>query len=245
MRTGGRMRKKVFLSYRRDDSSGYTQRLHDELSRHYGPTAVFIDVHKIRPLDRFKDVIDHAIKETGILFVVMSKQWSSIANTQGSRRILDPDDIVAQPGHAGRVNGAQITATDDRYFHWFSHQVPAMTEQASLRTLQDHSRHIPPGSRYRLMTSGNITATAGAAQHNPPVSAWTRMSTAPGVSCSHDRQQFCSIVRQVVVGYLTGTVCFDRLHVGAEILQLHVLRGPTLTRTFLSRKPMGDGRHWG
>jgi hypothetical protein len=56
------MRKKVFLSYRRDDSSGYTQRLHDELSRHYGPTAVFIDVDKIRPHDRLKDVIYHAIK---------------------------------------------------------------------------------------------------------------------------------------------------------------------------------------
>jgi hypothetical protein len=108
MRTGGRMRKKVFLSYRRDDSSGYTQRLHDELSRHYGPTAVFIDVHKIRPLDRFKDVIDHAIKETGILFVVMSKQWSSIANTQGSRRILDPDDIVCSEILGAFVNSVPV-----------------------------------------------------------------------------------------------------------------------------------------
>jgi hypothetical protein len=62
--------------------------------------------------------------------------------------VLDPDDVVAQPRHAGSMNGAQVTATDDRDFQRFSHQPPAMAGQESARTLQEHSRHIPPATQY-------------------------------------------------------------------------------------------------
>ena len=88
------MPKRIFLSYRRDDSSGHAQHLHKDLARHYGAPAIFIDVHKIRPLDRFKDVITDAIRESGILFVVMSKQWATAANSEGASRLLNPEDIV-------------------------------------------------------------------------------------------------------------------------------------------------------
>ena len=55
------MAQKIFLSYRRDDSSGYTELLHHRLSKHYGELAVFRDVHAIHTAERFQD----AIRDTG------------------------------------------------------------------------------------------------------------------------------------------------------------------------------------
>src|SRR5689334_11614357 len=88
------MPKKIFVSYRRDDSSGYAQHLHNDLARYYGGDALFIDVQRIHPIDRFREIITAAIRQTGILFVVMSKHWVTIANAAGERRILDPQDVV-------------------------------------------------------------------------------------------------------------------------------------------------------
>jgi hypothetical protein len=88
------MTKKIFLSYRRDDSSGYTGLLYSRLTGHYGPSAVFRDIHSIHPLDRFREVIQGALAESAILFVVMSKQWTQIADANGTRRITQPDDVV-------------------------------------------------------------------------------------------------------------------------------------------------------
>ena len=38
---------KIFLSYRRDDSSGYAGRLYDRLRTHFGSEQVFMDVDAI------------------------------------------------------------------------------------------------------------------------------------------------------------------------------------------------------
>ncbi len=88
------MAKKIFLSYRRDDSSGCAELLYSRLTGHYGPSTVFRDIHALHPLDRFHEVIQEALAECAILFVVMSNQWTPIANADGVRRITQPDDVV-------------------------------------------------------------------------------------------------------------------------------------------------------
>ena len=88
------MAKKIFLSYRRDDSSGYTELLFSKLAGHYGQPAVFRDIHAIHPADRFREVIQASLSECAIVFVVMSKQWTNITDADGARRLEQPDDIV-------------------------------------------------------------------------------------------------------------------------------------------------------
>jgi hypothetical protein len=85
---------KIFLSYRRDDSSGYTALLHQRLTNHYGPAAVFQDVHSIAPMDRFREVIEQSLSQCAVVLVVMSKQWSRIAGPDGVARLHKPDDVV-------------------------------------------------------------------------------------------------------------------------------------------------------
>lgn len=85
---------KIFLSYRRDDSSGYTELLFNRLARHYGAERVFRDVHAIRPMDPFRAVIDQALSDCAVLVVVISRQWARITDASGVRRLAQPDDVV-------------------------------------------------------------------------------------------------------------------------------------------------------
>jgi TIR domain len=88
------MANKIFLSYRRDDSSGYTGLLFNRLAIHYGKAAVFRDVHSIHPLDSFRVVIEQSLSRCAIVLVVVSKQWTRIAGSDGTPRLHQPDDIV-------------------------------------------------------------------------------------------------------------------------------------------------------
>jgi hypothetical protein len=47
---------KIFLSYRRDDSSGYTELVFEGLAGYFGKPAIFRDVHVIQPMDRFREI---------------------------------------------------------------------------------------------------------------------------------------------------------------------------------------------
>ena len=45
------MPRKIFISYRRDDTAGYAGRIHDRLEREFGADLLFMDVDTI-PLGR-------------------------------------------------------------------------------------------------------------------------------------------------------------------------------------------------
>src|SRR5215471_10630069 len=49
---------RIFISYRRDDSSGHAGRLYDALADHYGSESVFMDVDTIAPGSDFAEAID-------------------------------------------------------------------------------------------------------------------------------------------------------------------------------------------
>ena len=63
----------VFISYRRDDSSGYAGRLYDALVAHFGSDLVFIDIDSIRAGQNFADVIDKRIAACSAVVVLMAK----------------------------------------------------------------------------------------------------------------------------------------------------------------------------
>jgi hypothetical protein len=84
----------VFISYRRDDSSGYAGRLHDALVAHFGSDLVFIDIDSIRAGQNFADVIDKRIAPCSVVVVLIGKGWLKSVDDQGHRRLDDPHDFV-------------------------------------------------------------------------------------------------------------------------------------------------------
>ncbi|MGA6828314.1 toll/interleukin-1 receptor domain-containing protein [Nitrospira sp. NS4] len=84
----------IFISYRREDSAGYTGRLYDHLSRHFGPERVFMDIDAIAPGEDFVEVLQRNVTSCDALVVVIGKSWLACVDQQGHRRLDDPHDFV-------------------------------------------------------------------------------------------------------------------------------------------------------
>ena len=83
----------VFISYRRDDSSGYTLAIYEQLKRALGDNAVFMDVDDIPHGEDFVVHLDKVLTKANTVLVMIGEQWLNAANANG-RRLDDPNDFV-------------------------------------------------------------------------------------------------------------------------------------------------------
>jgi LysM repeat protein len=86
--------KKLFICYRRDDSSDVTGRLYDRLVAKFGSEAIFKDVDSIPLGVDFRTHIDATIKQCSAVVVMIGKRWLEVKNADGRRRIDDERDHV-------------------------------------------------------------------------------------------------------------------------------------------------------
>ena len=84
----------VFISYRREDSSGYAGRLFDILSTHFGRENTYMDLDTIMGGDNFETVIEEKISQCDVLLAVIGERWLTITGVNGSRRLDMADDFV-------------------------------------------------------------------------------------------------------------------------------------------------------
>ena len=88
------MSRNIFISYRREDSSGVTGRLYDRLASHFGSDRIFMDVDAIEPGMDFVKAIESAISETDAFLVVIGSDWLTTTDAAGNRRLENPEDFV-------------------------------------------------------------------------------------------------------------------------------------------------------
>jgi hypothetical protein len=84
--------RRVFVSYRRDDSKHAAGRLAERLDERF---TLFMDVARIRPGSDFTTAIREAVDQADVLLAVIGSQWLTITVEDGGRRIDQPDDWVA------------------------------------------------------------------------------------------------------------------------------------------------------
>ena len=84
----------VFISYRREDSSGYAGRLFDILSVHFGKENIYMDLDTIRGGDNFVTVIEERVSQCDALLAVIGERWLTITGENGSRRLDIVQDFV-------------------------------------------------------------------------------------------------------------------------------------------------------
>jgi hypothetical protein len=88
------MSEQIFVSYRREDSSGTTGRLFDHLTRRFPRSRIFIDVDSIEPGEDFQKNIEQAVASCDVLLAVIGKRWL-FSSDSGAKRLLDnPEDFV-------------------------------------------------------------------------------------------------------------------------------------------------------
>jgi hypothetical protein len=87
--------KSIFISYRREDSSGHAGRIKDRLEQEFGEACrLFMDVDAI-PLG--VDFVKHLTAEVAncdVLLVVVGRQWIELRDAAGERRLHQPNDNV-------------------------------------------------------------------------------------------------------------------------------------------------------
>jgi len=119
----------VFISYRREDASGFAGRLHESLSGHFGPGRVFRDIDTIDPGADFGEVISTSLRSCGALVVVIGREW--LADSSGRRRLDDPTDWV-------RVELEAALGRDDVLV------VPVLVEKAAMPSAADLPASLAP-----------------------------------------------------------------------------------------------------
>ena len=99
---------RIFISYRRDDSSGHAGRLYDDLVERFGDDRVFIDIDTIEPGVDFSESIERALDSCEIVLAVIGKSWLKISDSAGLRRLDHPDDYVRMELEAALARGVRV-----------------------------------------------------------------------------------------------------------------------------------------
>jgi len=87
-------RARVFICYRRSDSSSAAKRLYDDLASALGPDRVMRDVDSIPLGVDFRTYLRRVQQHCRVLFAVIGPAWASCVDAHGRRRLDDPDDYV-------------------------------------------------------------------------------------------------------------------------------------------------------
>jgi hypothetical protein len=88
----------IFLSYRRADVAPYARLLQSQLRERFPGIHIFmdldLDLDSSETGSDFAEVIRETVNSCSVLVALIGRQWATIADEQGRRRLDDPDDYV-------------------------------------------------------------------------------------------------------------------------------------------------------
>ncbi len=91
----GKRVRRIFVSYRRNDTGGHVGRLVDDFRDTLNRDAVFMDVNDILSGDRFKSNLVNEIIRCAVILIVIGPDWLTIPDLKtGARRLDNANDIV-------------------------------------------------------------------------------------------------------------------------------------------------------
>ena len=99
---------RIFISYRRDDAAAHAGRLCDKLCAHFKESNIFMDLGKIKPGDDFVEVIKGEVEACDTMLVLIGRQWLTITDENGLRRLDCSDDQVRSEVEAGLNGGLKV-----------------------------------------------------------------------------------------------------------------------------------------
>jgi hypothetical protein len=84
----------IFLSYRRADAAPYARLLKFQLTERFPDVHVFMDLDSIEAGLDFAEVIAEAVDSCAVLVALIGRQWATLADEEGHRRLDNLDDYV-------------------------------------------------------------------------------------------------------------------------------------------------------
>ena len=121
---------KVFISYRREDTSQTARVLHERFSRAFGRDAVFMDVDSLAAGQRFDLELKRALAECDVLIALIGPRWLDLLVT---RQSLQQTDFVVEEIAASLKSGVRtIPVTCDGASMPVSTALPKIIQDLSL-----------------------------------------------------------------------------------------------------------------
>jgi tetratricopeptide (TPR) repeat protein len=115
---------RIFISYRREDSSGHVLALLPALRRHFGD-RIFKDTDNIPPGEDFVKFIKRELQSCSVLLAIIGKDWLTVRDPRlRTRRLDNPDDFL-------RVELATALGTDR------IRVIPVLIERATMPAAMD------------------------------------------------------------------------------------------------------------
>jgi hypothetical protein len=99
---------RIFLSYRREDSSAWAGRLRDVLADRFGARNIFQDVVAVDPGEDFMEAINRAVGDADATLAVIGPTWVTVTGPEGTRRLDEPDDYVRAELGAALERGGRV-----------------------------------------------------------------------------------------------------------------------------------------
>lgn len=131
----------AFISYRRQDSAGYSRALYNELSQYFDAEQIFMDVDDIPLGTDFVQILNRNLQDCKVMLVIIGPQWLDIRNSKGERRLDDPDDFVR----------LEIARALDNNFSI----IPVLVHGATMPAEQDLPDILKPLSRRQALELNN------------------------------------------------------------------------------------------
>jgi hypothetical protein len=125
---------RVFISYRRDDTSAHAGRLADALIARFGRDGVFMDIDAISPGVDFEQRIHAALAECDVVLVLIGDEWLDVRSPDGGRRLDDEEDFVRRE-IVGALGRTDLTV------------VPVLVEGAEMPPPKDLPSDVAPLAR--------------------------------------------------------------------------------------------------
>ena len=85
---------RIFISYRRNDTSYAAGRIYDRLAAHFGEDAIFMDVEAIEGGLDFVNVLEEAVQSCDVLIALIGRRWIDSKDEGGNLRLENPEDFV-------------------------------------------------------------------------------------------------------------------------------------------------------
>ena len=84
----------IFISYRREDSSGWVGHLASLLRGHFSADEVFMDIHTIEPGMDFVEALTNHLRSCDVLLAVIGPHWLTTNDPCGRQRLKGPTDYI-------------------------------------------------------------------------------------------------------------------------------------------------------
>jgi CHASE2 domain-containing sensor protein len=104
----GGKRLNVFMSYRRAESPGHSGRIFDRLRAALPDADVFMDVESIEPGTDWRERLSERIRAADVVLVLIGKDWCSLTDANGVRRLHDPHDVTRWEIESALAQGKRV-----------------------------------------------------------------------------------------------------------------------------------------